>query len=291
MNNYGDMSKGLPQEEWEEAKRVSKSENLGRGLWLTDHTAPDLLSLAVYYAVLRRRQGATDAWSEAFVEFHERFGERLSRAWMERLDVMKEAQARGEFDWVRAKQEVEAYKPFWEKLREDARPVIRPLLNTWFYGADNVYQWILVGYIMGVLPGAAEKLRRGDDLLGVVLELSSGLDRDAFWLNVVSTRRAEETLRKKTRERLRQHGYWLKHFVTIVKYADIWVEFNIPETPGGQTPTRDELAMGVGKDPVELSKALRPFDQAMGKSRRRGAPPGKRHRQATARGEMERLTS
>ena len=63
--------------------------------------------------------------------------------------------------------------------------------------------------------------------------------------------------------------------MTIVKDSKLWVELNIPETPGGETPTRDELAEKVGIDPIVLSKALEPFDQAMGKHRRPGAPLGK----------------
>ena len=277
-------------EAWEEFKRVSQQDTRVER-WVSSR----VLGLWIYMAILENRHGARDARSAALAEFDERFWERLFRWFTQMIEANIEARAAGEFDeddpaWVA--QSLEVDQPFFAQLIEDARPVIGPFLSTWVYGADHMIELVLMDFILEMFPDMTEgasEMFGDDESTRTMLKARSEFIWHAYWINVVSNNknRSERTLRKQTRQSLRQHGYWFKQLATIVKNTRLWVELNIPETPEGETPTRDELAEKVEIDSIELSKALEPFDRAMGKLRRRGAPLGKRHRHANVRGDTE----
>ena len=230
-------------EDWAKAKRLSNTENLSYDLWVTEDTQPFVLALYIYLAVLKNRSDAQSEWQATLDEFMHGCGDTILTAVSEVPNLV------GDWNAVKNRPFSEAWSRFeprwnglWDEMSSEVGDIIDPYNRRWHNSSENGFLCLSVDFFLIATRIPNRLLRRQSKIIYELLQWQTGIE-SAVWRSISQEKsKAQKGFRRESREKVRGQGYFLKRETTLAKYADCWVQLNIPAIPGGDTPSMQETS-------------------------------------------------
>jgi len=268
-------------EDWKEAKRVAGAESLRHEYFYTERTEPVIWAWYVYLAAQRMRPWIEERRLDAL----ERFRDVLKRDEARKTSLGMAAlfSKRGGFRSFNTAAKAALMVRQWGGVElpeafQAAENIVKDFV--WECLADSEFAFVVVlqEFYMIATEIPLSTLTRESESTYQLLGQVSGVSPED-WRAVVKERSLSQNAFLKRAKRV-DSAYYLKRERTLLRYAEAWVDHNIPPVEGGETETLEEIGGPSNTDRSNLSTSLKVIDAAMAKERdpKGGAPLGKPHR-------------
>lgn len=252
---------------------------MNKSVIYSEETSPTVLSTYAMQAVLNLWPEAKNEADQMLIEFDHSYGEAL------RSLVVFQAQ-NGQ---RKSLPPIPVIKEWWGEhnpFDEQSNNIYKPWVNRWLLGSEPaelaVFMTLILDLLNPLLPGSQrerDKLhRKAGPLMWKSLALATNT-RAETWSDAYFGR---YQARRALRERGQPFYGWQAR--ALVKGAEFWALVRIP-SPGANhgVSLADSVGIYQERHPKEIklpaeyhvSDMIAPFDEALGVTRTRGAPPGR----------------